>query len=194
MKKMLLLCCAVLLLILTAGCDFSTPDPAPDQNAIATSVAETLAANQPPATDPAPQATTEPTAEPTIEPTADPYTVYAPAPLGPGNTGLIFDFGTCYDLDSFLPIDSADPECDLILGMNGGLTPQNGALINGADVSFNPPSKGECMDSDLLPDLLAPLSDLYLCFQTSQGSYGFFVQRDYQLDQNRLIFDMYIFP
>lgn len=191
MKKLLILSCSILLIFLGAGCDLSTPTtPTPDGGAIATSVAETLIANQPPTAEP----TTEPTAEPTSEPTVDPNTVYAPDPLGPGFTGLIFDFGACYDFDTYLPVANNDPECDVLLDANGVLTPQNGALINGADVSFDAPSKGECMTSDLLPDQLAPLSDLYLCFQTSQGVYGFFVQRDYQLDLDRLVFDMYLFP
>jgi len=183
----------LVLFLLTTGCDLSTPEPTPDSGAIATSVAETLAASQPPTQPPA-EPTVEPTAEPTAAPTVDHYTIFAPAPLGPAYTGLIFDYNACYDFDSYQPVDAADPECDFQMDQFGTLSPQNGALINGSNVSFDPPSKGECIDSNLLPDLLATQTDLYLCFQTTQGSYGFFVGRDLQMDLDRLIFDLYIFP
>ena len=53
---------------------------------------------------------------------------------------------------------------------------------------------GDCMSPDLLPDPIAPNSDLYLCLQTSEGTYGFFVMRDFQYTLDRLIFDLYLFP
>lgn len=193
MRKITLVLCLFALLVPAIACDISAPEPTPDPNAIATSVAETMAANQPSTQAPA-DPTPEPTAEPTAEPTEDPYNVFAPDPLGAAYTGLIFENNACYDLDSLQPVDASNPECDLLMSQFGAVLPQNGALINGSNVSFDPPSKGECMDSDLLPDLLATQTDLYLCFQTSHGSYGFFVGRDLQMEQERLIFDMYIFP
>ena len=53
-----------------------------------------------------------------------------------------------------------------------------------------PPTRNECIASALAPDNLAPNSDLYLCLQTSEGSYGFFVEREFLLDLNRFTFDL----
>lgn len=226
MNKVISIICLALLLLLAAGCYPSTPEPAPDTNAIATSVAATMAAQQgeqqnddnssEPAVEPTSDANAiatsvaatiaaqqddqqnndnnnEPTVEPTLEPTVDPYTIFAPDPLGVEYTGFIFDFGTCFDMDNFQPVGVNDPECDFLSDQYGAVTPQNGALISGY-ATMEPPSFGKCMDADLSPDYLATQTDLYLCFKTSQGSYGFLVGRDYQVNQNRLIFDMYIFP
>lgn len=198
MKKIILTMSLIAVLIPAIACDFSAPAPTADESLVATSVAKTITASQP---EEQPIETTDqpveeptPTLEPTAEPTTDPNNLYAPNPLGPGYTGFIFYYNACFDLDSFQPVDVSNPECDFQMDQYGTLMPLNGALINGANVSFNPPSKGECMTSDLKPDLLAPQTDLYLCFLTTQGSYGFFVGRDLQFTQERLIFDAYIFP
>lgn len=195
----------VLLLVvfgLSLACSLN-PTPVPEPTAtedrqaiIETSVAATLAAQptEVPPTDepaPAPTDTLEPTAEPTEEPT--PGDVVAPDPLGPGYTGLIFDFGTCYDFDTYQPVPEGDASVDACLNPYGMLSFYNGALMSGY-ATFDPPTRNDCMASALSPGDLAPNSDLYLCLQTSLGSYGFFVERDLQLDQNRFTFDLYIFP
>jgi hypothetical protein len=57
------------------------------------------------------------------------------------------------------------------------------------------PSLNQCRGSALTADPLAPLTDLYLCFQTNSGSYGFFVMRDDQmLSSGYIVFDAYVFP
>ena len=186
----------IVLVLLTLACDLSpaTPEPTLDENAVATSVAATMAAEQtlnaPPPTDET-IIPTDPLAGPTDTP--DPNTVYAPDPLPVQYTGLIWDFGTCYDFDTFLSSPAEDPTTDACLNTNALITPQNGALMSG-HAPLNPPSKGYCMSPDLLPDPIAPNSDLYLCLQTSEGTYGFFVMRDFQYTLDRLIFDLYLFP
>lgn len=189
---------------LTLACSLSpTPVPEPtvteDQQAIIeTSVAATVAA-QPteapaepvPTEEPAPTSTLEPTAEPTADPT--PGDVVAPDPLGPAYTGLIFDFGTCYDFDTYQPAPEGDASVDACLDIYGTLSFYNGARMSGY-ATFEAPTRNECMASALEPNNLAPNSDLYLCLQTSEGSYGFFVEREFQLDLNRFTFDLYIFP
>ncbi len=75
----------------------------------------------------------------------------------------------------------------------GLLEPENGGLISGY-APLNPPSKGYCINPNLLPDPVAIQTDLYLCIQTNMGTYGFFVAREYQMDLARVIFDLYLFP
>jgi hypothetical protein len=108
-------------------------------------------------------------------------------------TGLIFETGTCYDLDVLQPIDVTDSARDLCMIQYSLLEPQNGGLMSGY-ATMTPPSKGECITPNLLPDPIAVQTDLYLCFQTNLGVYGFFVAREYQDAQDRIIFDMYLFP
>lgn len=198
---------AVLLVILglSLACSLN-PTPAPEATAtqdqqaiIETSVAATVAAQPTEEPAPIPTDTSEPAVEPTAAPTAEPTEeptpedVVAPNPLGPGYTGLIFDFDTCYDFDTYQPSPAGGPATDACLDQYGALSFYNGALMSGY-ATFDPPTRNECMASALAPDYLAPNSDLYLCLQTSEGSYGFFVERAFQLDLNRFIFDLYIFP
>ncbi len=179
------------------ACSLTPATPTPDNSsAIDTAVAQTIAAEPAAPTEtsaPEAPAATDTSAPP--EPTAAPTDVYAPDPLTPGYTGLIFDFGTCYDFDAYQPASPAGAGTDACLDANGLLTPQNGALMNGY-VTFEAPSKNECIadNGNLLPDPIAPNSDLYMCLRTDQGSYGFMVMREYQLELERFTFDMYIFP
>lgn len=179
------------LLALSLACSLN-PAPAPTEDTqpiIDTARQTEQAGASTPTTEPAPLPTEilAPTAEPT------PEDISAPNPLGPGYTGLIFDFGTCYDFDTYQPVDAADPAVDACLDQYGTLSFYNGALMSGY-ATFDPPTRNECMASALAPDNLAPNSDLYLCLQTSAGHYGFFVERAFQLDLNRFTFDLYIFP
>jgi len=181
----------ILIVLIAAGlaCTFNPApaEPTIDEIAVATSVAATTAA-QLTLNAPAPTNTT-----PAATDTPDPNTIYAPDPLGPAYTGLIWDFGTCYDFDAYMPAAAEDPATDACLNASGVITPQNGALMSG-QAPMEAPSKGYCINPSLLPDPIAPNSDLYLCLQTNQGVYGFFVMRQYQIDLNRLTFDMYLFP
>jgi len=118
--------------------------------------------------------------------------VYAPDPLGPVWSGLWFASRTCYDLDALHPAE--DGSCDVMLDGNGILTPENGALMSG-DGYTAAPSLNTCRSASLSPDALAPLTDLYLCFQTNSGSHGFFVLRDDQLAAaGGFMIDAYLFP
>jgi hypothetical protein len=181
-KKIMLI--AAVLLLLSLACQLTPEPPDVDENAIGTSVALTEAAVQPPADTPAAAAS---------EPTPDPDTIFAPDPLTVAYTGLIWEFGACYDFDAYQPAAAAEPAVDACLDANGTITPRNGALMSG-QASMQAPSKGDCINPSLLPDPLAPNTDLYLCLQTNQGVYGFFVMREFQLDLNRLVFDLYLFP
>lgn len=177
------------LMALALACDLSPAptEPTLDENAVATSVQATsnaqMTANAPAATDTVPAPTETP----------DPNTIFAPNPLPAQYTGLIWEYSTCYDFDTFQPVYAADPSADACLAQNPLMTPQNGALMSG-QAPLNPPSKGYCINPNLLPDPIAVQTDLYLCLQTNQGVYGFFVAREYQNDLNRIVFDLYLFP
>ncbi len=52
----------------------------------------------------------------------------------------------------------------------------------------------DCSTDPLTSDPAAPLTDLYLCFQTNKGTYGFLVLRDDQMLTNqRLVLDFWLF-
>ncbi|MEJ2757070.1 MAG: hypothetical protein P8046_01185 [Anaerolineales bacterium] len=195
--KLVVLFLAVLGLSLACSLNPTPTVPTEDNEAvIQTAVAATTTAQQteqaaanPPTEAPSPQPSDTP--EPTQEPT--PADVTAPNPLGPEYTGLIFDFDTCYDFDTYQPAPVGAASVDACLDQYGTLSFYNGARMSGY-ATFDPPSRNECIASALAPDNLAPNSDLYLCLQTSEGSYGFFVEREFQLDMSRFMFDLYLFP
>ena len=164
---------------LSLACSLNPTPAAPTEDpdaVIQTAVAATTAAQQngqaaatPPTQAPAPLPSDTPGT--TQEPT--PEDVAAPNPLGPGNTGLIFGFDTCYDFDTYLPAPAGSASVDACLDQYGTLSFYNGALMSGY-ATFDPPTRNACIASALSPDDLAPNSDLYLCLQTSEGRYGFF--------------------
>lgn len=186
------------LLILTLACDLSPAPSEPTANndaAVGTSVAETVAANEtlsaliptdtsPPPTDTVPA----PTATP------DPFTVVMPVPIPAPYSGLIWDAGNCYDYDTLQQVSASDPTADACLDANSVITPANGGLMSGR-APFDPPSLGYCLnESDLLPDQVAPQTDLYLCVQTNLGAVGILVGRDFDFTNDRMVFDLYLFP
>lgn len=118
--------------------------------------------------------------------------VYAPDPLGPAWSGMAFSKDTCYDLDVLFTASGA--AADVCLGSTVMMTPMNGATFSGyADLA--PPSLNTCKAKALTADPLSPNSDLYLCFKTNLGKYGFFVMRDDQmLTSGYIVFDAYVFP
>lgn len=128
-------------------------------------------------------------AGPTPTPTAD-YS-YPPDPLPPGSTGFILKAGECWDLDSMTPV--IDTFCDLALDNNGVLTPRNLALLGGTGRQ-SAPTLNTCRSEALASDPAAPLTDLYLCFQTNKGVYGFLVLReDQMLTNQQMVFDIWLF-
>lgn len=186
------------LLALILACDLS---PAPSEPAanneavVATSVAETVVANKtltalvPTDTSPPP---TDTVSVPTDTP--DPFTVFMPVPIPAPYTGLVWDAGTCYDYDTLQQVASSDSTADACLDANSVITPENGGLMSGR-APFDPPSLGYCLnESNLLPDMVAPQTDLYLCVQTNLGAVGVLVGRDFDFNQDRMTFDLYLFP
>lgn len=183
--KMILI--LVTLVVLTLACSLSPQPPEVNQDEVATLVEATISAQQTLNVSP------EETQQPPPTSTPDPNNILAPDPLPAQFTGLIFEAGTCYDFDTFLPVADGDPARDICMLQFGMLEPQNGGLMSG-HAPMEPPSKGYCINPNLLPDPIAVQTDLYLCFQTNLGTYGFFVAREYQINLDRVIFDMYLFP
>jgi hypothetical protein len=196
------------LLALALACGPSTPQQE-DSSAFNTAVAQTAqvqfvqmtlqAESSPVATAVAQPTAPQPTAIPptAVPPTAPPPTVpppdvFAPDPLGPAWSSMAFSGGTCYDMDVLFTAN--DASVDVCLDNNGVLLPRNGATFSG-QATLAAPSLYQCRAAALTADPLAPLTDLYLCFKTNLGSYGFFVMRDDQmLASGYIVFDAYIFP
>jgi hypothetical protein len=180
------------LVLAALACGISTPAaPAADPHAFNTRVA--LTANAQPtqlaAADPPPSATPIPPPTDPASPTAVPTDVYAPDPLGPLFSSLWFANGACYDMD--LLFTANDSTCDIQSDQYGTLHPQNGALFSGY-ASMTPPSLNQCKAAVMDANPLAMNSDLYLCFKTNLGRYGFWVAR--QMDSSGFAFDAYVFP
>ena len=155
----------------------------------ATMIAQTLAAV------PASTHTPSPIPEPTTTWTATPEET-APDPLPVQNTGITLQNGECYDLDTGDAPYVMDADCDILSTVNQELLPQNGALLSGY-ADMNPPTRSECMLKEYASDHLVAQSDLYLCFVTSEGDYGFLVGRQdsapFEIYSTRLIFDYWVF-
>jgi hypothetical protein len=115
--------------------------------------------------------------------------VFAPDPLGPLFSGMYISAGMCYDMDVLF--HTTDASCDVYLDSTGLLNPRNGGLFSGY-ATLTPPSLNACKAAQLSADPIAPNSDLYMCFKTNLGKYGFFVAR--QIDASGIVFDAYVFP
>jgi hypothetical protein len=149
----------------------------------------------PPSATPAATATPAPSSSATVEPSVTPADVTPPADLGIAHTRLIFVEGQCWDLDMYGMVDPADPRCDIRLDPVLIFQPMNGALVSGNGL-LTAPSLATCMaDSGLLPDRLAPNTDIYLCLKTNEDVYGFVVQRPDApgAPLNRLIVDYWLY-
>jgi len=189
---------------LTLACNISGPPPQDNQTAFETVVAQTSQAEfvqmtMQAQTSPAHPTQYPPTAQPptlspptAAPPTAAPTDVYALDPLGPAWSSMVFNGGTCYDLDVLFT--ASDATADVCLDNNVLLTPTNGGIFSGY-AELSPPSLNTCKAKTLNADPIAPNSDLYMCFQTNLGRYGFFVMRDDQmLTSGYIVFDAYVFP
>jgi hypothetical protein len=149
----------------------------------------------PPSATPAATASPTPSPLPTEEPSVTLADVTPPANLGIAHTGLIFVEGQCWDLDMYGMVDPSDPRCDIRLDPVLIFQPMNGALVSGSG-RLEAPSLATCMaDSGLLPDRLAPNTDIYLCLKTNEDVYGFVVQRPDApgAPLNRLIVDYWLY-
>jgi hypothetical protein len=115
--------------------------------------------------------------------------VYAPNPLGPLFSSMWISNGMCYDMD--ILFHTTDASCDVLLDNSSTLVPKNGGLFSGY-ATLTPPSLNQCKAAQLSPDPIAPNSDLYMCFKTNLGKYGFFVAR--KIQTGGIEFDAYVFP
>ncbi len=117
----------------------------------------------------------------------------APSPLPMMNTGLILREGECFDLDDG-SVGAPDGECDLLLVPVLIFRPVNGARISGSATAAAP-TRSQCASASLDAADVAPNTDRYLCLQTSEGTYGFVVQRADApgAPLNRLILDYWLF-
>jgi hypothetical protein len=151
-------------------------------------------------------ATPTPTTEPPVPPTdtsmapaptdTTPPDATAPSPLPVSNTGIILNEGECYDLDNGSAPYVLDGDCDILLVSILTLQPQNGAQLSGyADLSA--PSLATCMGKAFDAGDLAPNTDLYICFLSDEGHYGFIVQRPdgapFDVSSHRLVFDWWLY-
>lgn len=122
-------------------------------------------------------------------PAITPTDVFAPNPLGPLFSSMYISAGMCYDMD--ILFHTTDASCDVYLDSGGLLTPRNGGLFSGY-ATLTPPSLNACKSAILSADPIAPNTDLYMCFKTNLGKYGFFVAR--QIETAGIVFDAYVFP
>lgn len=200
-------------LIAAFSCNyFPTPEQPEEEPAFNTMVAQTafvmlteaaqqaqptLQPTQPEPTEPQPTVPVEspPEASPLptlIAPTEPVMDATAPFPLPMTTTGAILRENECFDLDMWGVVE--DERCDLRLDAVVIIAPQNGARYAG-NANMEPPTLAECRGVVMTEDPFAPLTDLYICLQTNEGSYGFFVMRhDQWLDQRRIVFDWWLFP
>jgi len=151
----------------------------------------------PPTDTPMPAPPTNTNIPPTASNTPIPPDATAPSPLPASHTGIILNDGECYDLDDGNAPYVLDADCDILLVYPLILRPQNGAQLSGyADLT--PPSLGTCMGKAFDAGDLAPNTDLYICFHTDEGNYGFIVQRPdgapFEVSSHRLVFDWWLYP
>lgn len=172
------------------GAPEATDTPSGDE--IGTVVALTLTA-QPASTEPPPSDT--PVPGPTSTSTPEPDET-APVPLPASHTGIILQHGECYDLDTGNAPYVMGPACDMLFSPPYVIQMQNGAQISGY-ATLTPPSLSHCVGATYEPGDLSPNTDLYLCFRTNEGHYGFIVQRPdgapFEISSTRLVFDYWVF-
>ncbi|MCF6277131.1 MAG: hypothetical protein L3J16_00035 [Anaerolineales bacterium] len=184
MKKRRILLTTGLGLLFSVACAIVTPAPsAVPSNAPTLNTPVSLPSTQAPPKQ----------APPTVAADA-----FAPDPLTVEWIDIPFAPGGCMDMDNLQPV--TDASCDVELASDGWLiTPRNGGLFSGYG-SLTPPSKNDCIASETASELsgnpLALMTDLYLCFKTNQGTYGFFVMRSGPDENgfNVTVFDAYLFP
>ncbi|MGH2581273.1 MAG: hypothetical protein ACRDFQ_00060 [Anaerolineales bacterium] len=169
-------------LVLAVGCSGGT-----NPSAIATSVAQTLAAQ-------AAQATEPPTSVPAATDTAALLAnETAPDPLPAANTSIALNAGECFDFDTGA-ISTPDGDCDM-WAVEGALVRQmNGAKMSGY-VTSAPPSNSYCILAAYDPNDIAIQTDLYMCFISNQGTPGFVVARSYigSVPFTGFIFDYWLY-
>jgi hypothetical protein len=181
------------MIVITLACAPATPTPSPDPPAPPTDT--TMPAPPTDTTMPAPPTDTPMPAPPTDTPVS--LDVTPPSPLPASHTGIILNDDECYDLDTGDAPYVRDDDCDILLVYPQILRPQNGAQLSGY-AEMTPPSSGTCNAKAFDPGDLAPNTDLYICFFTNEGNYGFIVQRPdgapFDVASHRLVFDWWLYP
>jgi hypothetical protein len=171
------------LVLITLSCGFATPTPPADTPILPTDTVPPPPTNTVPALPP-----------PTDTPIPD---VNAPDPLPMTHPGIILDDGECYDLDNGHAPHMLDADCDILLVYPQILRPQNGAQLCG-HATLTPPSRGDCEAAAFDSGDLAPNTDLYICFLSDEGHYGFIVQRPdgapFETSSHRLVLDWWVYP
>jgi hypothetical protein len=173
----------------------STPSPAPtiDVNQLVTQTFAALTANAPTAT----VAPLEPSLTPTVVltdiPTV-PVDATAPSPLPVTHTGIILNAGDCFDFDTGA-VTPLNASCDMYMAEGALIRQTNGAQISGY-VTFEPPSRSDCIAGRYEPGDLAAQTDLYMCFKSNNGGTGFVVVREYRpgIPIPGIVVDYWLFP
>jgi hypothetical protein len=196
MKRRNLLGVLLLMSLLVITCD-QLPRPAgPDTPATAVALTMEAQAGLPSAVPPSPTETAP--SLPTLLPSTDTPIPdqFAPSPLPAANTGIILKEGECYDLDTGDAPYVLDADCDVLMVPIQILRPQNGAMLCG-HATFDPPSLAQCQTAAYDAGDLAPNTDLYICFRSNEGRYGFLVQRHdgapFAVASTRLVLDWWVY-
>jgi hypothetical protein len=125
-------------------------------------------------------------------PNSDFTELYGLDPRGLGVRDLWFPLGASYDMDTLTQV--YDDSSDLFLEYEALLVSMNGARISGYG---HPEPVFIEMCLEILAENEEPAAalqaDLFYCFQTNAGRYGFVLPR--QVDaENGFVFDAYLFP
>ena len=188
MKIGKLLLVAGMLALASLACTLSGDDAAAVATAVSqTESALTLTAAAVPSETPAPSATPLPSATATLQQTA-------PDPLPSSHTGFNMNTGECFDYDTGLMLSAPDGECDIWLAESVLLKQVNKAQTSGY-TTFTPPSLSACQSAQYDPNDLAVQTDLYMCFTSNQGNYGFIVARGYlgSVPFTGIVFDYWLY-
>ena len=194
MKRTSMLNAILTAFLLTLACTITIPSPT-DSTESPVPPTDTLAPAPADTEPPVPPTNTVPALPPPTD-TSVPD-VNAPDPLPISHTGIILDDGECYDLDNGHAPHVLDADCDILLVYPQILRPQNGAQLCG-HATLTAPSLADCEAAAYDPGDLAPNTDLYICFLSDEGHYGFLVQRHdgapFETASHRLVFDWWVYP
>ena len=128
------------------------------------------------------------TSNPPQQPAQPAVDVTTPSQLPATYSGGILKVIECFDLDSGAVV--ADARSDICMDANGLVSAHNGTVLSQTG-GLVQPSKNTCKaDQWMDTSELSPMTDLYMCFKTNQGSYGFFTMRiDQLMDRKQIVFD-----
>ena len=124
--------------------------------------------------------------------TVDPVDQTAPPQLPKGFSGVVLGAGECFDMDAWAI--GQGPNCDLQIDDKLVMHPVSGAVI-ASKSQRSAPSLFDCRSVDLATAPVAPDLNSYLCLRTSQGTYGFVVQREDRptAPSGRIVIDYWLY-